>query len=316
VRAGWPGRRARGERWAPAATAAGVAAGLYLPWLGVVARLLGGPGQEFREGTGMLALPHALLRFAAGYGVVPLDVESKAAPWRALLAELPLVVLTVPGFVAVLVAGWWLGGRRRPDGVRRMAVLAGVPVLLGAAVHLAVPSLSERYLVVAFPFVVALLAAAPWGEMRPRWWAAVQALAVLGLVAGLAAHIVRPAAGTPRWREAAAVVAGAGGAPPAVFPGVYAAVLRHHAGGRSPVVRIPGRDASDPRAAEAVGRRCRTQAEAWWLVEVARWRSLEPALGPAGCRVGDALFLEGGNGLRLLRVEPPAVTARTPREAR
>ncbi len=311
----WPELRVRRDRWAPAATAAGVAALLYLPWLGVVARLLGGPGQEFREETGLLALPHALLRFAAGYGVVPLDLEAKAAPWRAVLSQLPLVAVSVAGFASVLAAGWWLGRRRRPHGVRRMAVLAGVPVLLGAAVHLAVPSLSERYLVVAFPFVVALLAAGPWGETRPRWWAASQTLAVLGLAVGLAAHLARPAAGTPRWREAAAIVAGTAGAPPAVFPGCYAVVLDHHAGGGPPAVRLPGRDASDPRAAEAVRRRCRVQAEAWWLVEVARWPSLEPAVEDAGCHVTEALFLQGGNGLRLLRAVPPAAAAPTPREA-
>jgi len=308
----WPELRRRRERWAPAATAAGVAALLYLPWLGVVARLLGGPGQEFREETGLLALPHAVLRFAAGYGVVPLDLEAKAAPWRAVLAELPLVAPAVAGFAAAVAAGWWIGRRRRPDGVRRMAVLAGVPVLLGAAVHLAVPSLSERYLVVAFPFVVALVAAGPWGERRPRRWAAVQALAVLGLAVGLAAHLARPAAGTPRWREAAGIVSRSAGAPPAVLPGCYAPVLRHHGGGGLPVVGLPGRDAVDPRAAEAVRRRCRAQAEGWWLVEVARWPSLEPALPGAGCRVVEAVFLEGGNGLRLLRVEPPAAAAGEP----
>lgn len=315
----WPELRRRRERWAPVATAAGVAALLYLPWLGVVARLLGGSGQEFREGTGLLALPHAVLRFAAGYGVVPLDLEAKAAPLRALLAGLPLAVVSVTGLLAVLAAGWRLGRRRRPDGVRRMAVLAGVPVLLGAAVHLAAPSLSERYLVVAFPFVVALLAAAPWGEGRPRGWAVAQALGVLGLAVGLAAHLARPAAGTPRWREAAAVVARSAGAPPAVFPGCYAPVVRYHAGDELPVVGLPGRDAADPRAAAAVRRRCRVQADRWWLVEVARWPSLEPALGQAGCHVTEALFLRGGNGLRLLRVEPAAAAAGEPgrlREAR
>jgi uncharacterized membrane protein len=175
----------------------------FLPW---VVRLLGvgfGGGQAFRRFL-FLQLPYTFFRFNVGYGLLPLTPDAKAA-WSAFL------VRNLPWLLAVffLFGALVLRGARRlarePEAFRFLLVPLVVPCLLAVAVSLRSNLISERYLLVSFPFYLLLVVEGARGGGRGarvvRWGSALLVVAALGM------HFFNPRAGKTEWREAAALVA-------------------------------------------------------------------------------------------------------------
>lgn len=192
-------RRDRGRllRWI---AIQGVIALAFLPW---IVNLLGvgfGRGQVFRRFL-FTQVPYSFLRFGLGYGLLPLSVEAKRDVAAFAARNLPLLALTFGAFGYLLVRG----ARRARGAARRFFLIYLVaPFLLALLVSLRFNLISERYLIVAFPFFLALVAAGFGGK---GWVGRIASAAALLLTfAGLGGHHFNPRAGKTQWRGAAALV--------------------------------------------------------------------------------------------------------------
>lgn len=319
-----PSRRAR-WRLTAALVAAGVA---FLPWLPVLARLLRSGGQSFR-GSGWSELLQAVLRFTAGYSVLPTTVEAKANLWGWALGHLPLLLTLGVSVAAVMLLGTLriLGsgvgdgeGGASPAGVATLIIsLAFAPPLLGLATSSVVPSLDERYLSLSFPFLVLLavlgvgeafrrVRAARWGRpaFAPVAGVAVAVLVVVLWAAGAASQVLDPDAGATPWRPAAEELrrVAAPSSRVVVTPGFYAPLLSTYLGDRFEVL-----DGELPPARPGA-------EETWWWQVVFLTLGDGPPAGP-GWRAEEHRLFSDGNGIRLWRLRP-AVTpaASTPPTAR
>ncbi|HUP25814.1 MAG TPA: glycosyltransferase family 39 protein [Thermoanaerobaculia bacterium] len=266
----------------------------FLAWLPVVLDLLGS-GQSFRRYS-LAVLPYALVRFASGYGALRLHWRERQSLLDGVLAHWALItivlVVVTPLLLAALVVAW-----RRSNATRSLVwLMAGVPLLALVTDRLA-PSLSERYLAAVFPSFVALLALLPWGSRGPRGWVALQVLATTLLLCSLVAHLLRPAAGTERWDDAAAAIEAAmpEEAPILVSPGFYRDVAVYHL----PQRRIIGLKAlRDCKLPSALGRQYPNQATgAFGLLEVEAMSWVARQLADCGYRVERGGHWSDGNGL-------------------
>jgi hypothetical protein len=175
----------------------------FLPW---VIRLFGagfGGGQGFRRFL-FLQVPYTFFRFNVGYGVLPLTPEAKTS-WGGFLGQNLLWILATFLFFGLLA----LRGLRRlaPDAavLRFILVPLLVPFLLAILVSLRSNLISERYLLVTFPFYLLLAIEGARGRgFGARIAACGSALLVL---IALGMHYFNPHAGKTEWREAAALVA-------------------------------------------------------------------------------------------------------------
>jgi uncharacterized membrane protein len=184
-------------KWYGAMAVAGLA---FLPWLSIVLELAAEGGQPFRRFV-WLVLPYTLFRWAAGYAVFPLNYGSKDDVLASVAEQLPLVVLYLGVFGGLLVVGL----RRLVVEHRRQAVLVLVPLclpaLLGLALSLFAPMLSERYLVVSFPFFAALLALAFTVPNRRLGLRLLQTAGVVLMLWALTQHYLSPSFGNTQWRQ-------------------------------------------------------------------------------------------------------------------
>ncbi|MBN1825663.1 MAG: glycosyltransferase family 39 protein [Candidatus Eisenbacteria bacterium] len=176
----------------------------YLPWaINLIGAGTGG-GQGFRRFL-FSQIPYSLFRFAAGYGLLPLTPEAKRAMGSFVARNLPVLILYLGVFGALLLRGAVRTARRgRP--FRFLILLAAVPYALAIAVSLFSNLISERYLQVSFPFL-ALLAIEGGRGIRGRAGRALPAVAAALLLFALGAHYGNPRAGKTEWRAAAAAVA-------------------------------------------------------------------------------------------------------------
>ena len=195
-------------------------------------------------GAVILALELAYVRMLLGHTQQDLHGTWFSNDPAFLLDELAHVVIRTlaPGTVAVLVIVLAARAMRRVGSVKRLpdagwtAGLAGFGVLTVAGCGLLVsilfaPSLSDQNVMIAAPFLWALVAAGyDLGGPRPgRPWPAIAWLALVGLMAAQLAFVL-PGRWMPRteqWRtsaEAAANLPGCRGQPaPAILPSRFAA---------------------------------------------------------------------------------------------
>jgi len=192
----WPEPK-RLLKWYGAMAVAGLA---FLPWLTVVLELAAQGGQPFRRFV-WLVLPYTLFRWAAGYAVFPLNYGSKDNVFASVVEQLPLVVLYLGVFGGLLVVGL----RRLIVEHRRQTVMVLVPLclpaLFGLALSLFAPMLSERYLVVSFPFFAALLALAFTATSGRIGYRLLRAIGVVLMLWALSQHYLSPAFGNTQWRQ-------------------------------------------------------------------------------------------------------------------
>jgi hypothetical protein len=133
--------------------------------------------------------------------VFPLNYGSKDDVLASVAEQLPLVVLYLGVFGGLLVVGL----RQLVVEHRRQAVLVLVPLclpaLLGLVLSLFAPMLSERYLVVSFPFFAALLALAFTVPSRRLGLRLLHTAGVVLVLWALTQHYLSPSFGNTQWRQ-------------------------------------------------------------------------------------------------------------------
>ena len=287
------GSRDARRRWWVAMMVTGIA---FVPWIPKVGALLSGGGQSFRS-FGVSVVGYTWFRFVAGYALLPVHLDLKRDPWGTMLDHLPLLTWAAVSFAAVLAVAAWRAWTATPP-ARLVGVLAFGPSLVAGAVHTALPSLSDRYLVVSFPFVCGVLAMAGWRVWRPPAWVLPRVALVALMGTALLAHLGDPAAGTLRWRAAATVLRArvAAGEDIAVAPGFYAPLLRHHLGLSRQVTawaELAGDGGREPTS------------RSLWVVEVVFLEKVREHLVGQGWRLDEEILLTPGNGLRISRLSRP-----------
>ena len=174
----------------------------FLPWMVNLFEAGFGRGQIFRHFL-FTQIPYTFLRFNVGYGLLPLTGGAKADPGRFVLGNLPLIAGIFLVYGVLLIRGI-ARVARRGRAVRFLLIHLAVPFALALLVSLRSNLISERYLIVAFPFFLLLVAAGTGGGrrlVRP-----VAAAAAILLLAGLWGHFFNPRAGKAEWRAAAAMI--------------------------------------------------------------------------------------------------------------
>jgi len=181
----------------------GCAALLFTPWLEVISTLVGSGGQQFRQHA-ELVLPYTLWRFVAGYALLPLGMGAKTEPLQLLAANWALVLSIGVVCSFTLIAALFRLAREENRRVLWLLInLLTVPVL-AVLISLKLPMLSERYLIVIFPFFLVLMAL---GLEGPKFGKRVLRVSFAGLwLTALAAYYFNPEYGKAEWRRAAARV--------------------------------------------------------------------------------------------------------------
>jgi uncharacterized membrane protein len=281
--------------WIVAMVTAGIC---FLPWLSTVWSLAQTGGQGFRRFS-FSVLPYTFFRFIAGYAVMPLNIGTKESVAGTALANMHLlapVLLVFP--VVVVVAVKAASKRYRDDLVLFASLLVGLPVA-ALLLNLVAPMLSERYLIVVYPFFLALLAMAPWGRqgailssVRRRGWALLQIAALMLVGHALIRYYTSNDFGPPQIREAAQYIVESGNNVDCVIvrPRCYAQVVRFYL---PEEMRTIGALGDSRRPGRLPCRR------SFWLIEVAEQTSLTPVLESRGFTLADELLLPVGNGARV-----------------
>lgn len=209
----------------------------FLPWVVNLLTAGFGGGQGFRRFL-FSQVPYTFLRFNVGYGMLPLTPEAKADMLLFVRGNILLIAAVYLSFGAVFLRGV-IRSARSGRVFRFLVCNLSIPFLLAILVSLRSNLISERYLLVTFPFFAILLVEGVRGRMA---WPARLATAgcVVLLVTALAAHYWNEDAGKTEWRDAAELVAVGEieGDVILVAPGYLELPFRHYYGGAAPVIGL------------------------------------------------------------------------------
>ncbi len=172
---------------------------LFIPWLRVVFALMGSGGQSFRQFTA-LVLPYSFFRFSAGYGLMPLNQSMKSDVLASVMANLPAVA----GFCLLFGIAFLLGVRSfvATHGRMSLPLLASLiaPPLLAFLISLKIPMLSERYLLVCYPFFLFLVTLGAVSLSSKRMRNSFIALLASCSLLGALAHSFNPNFQNTQWK--------------------------------------------------------------------------------------------------------------------
>lgn len=129
---------------------------LFLPWIRVVLTLMGSGGQSFREFTA-LVLPYTFFRFSAGYGIMPLNQSMKSQILESLVASMPALACFSIVFGTAVLLGLVSTWRSSKEKAFLLFFALFGPAALAFLISLKLPMLSERYLLVSYPFFLYLV---------------------------------------------------------------------------------------------------------------------------------------------------------------
>lgn len=273
----------------------------FLPWLKVVSQILTSEGQTFRQFS-YSVFPYSLFRFAAGYGVLPLNHGDKDNFYGTILANLPLIALYIVTFgTALIVAMQEMRRSFQDEFVFLMAPLV-IPPMLAIGVNLYTPMLSERYLIVTFPFFAGLLALI--GENQSRhsraWWFTICLFVLTGW--GTLRHYTNERFGNTQWRDAARVIDERTDLCDArifVNPHYLEGIVDYYL--NVDCAFLDARERGSMRS--ALGSPNTQECPGFWIIERGTAESLETKI-PRGGIVVFSKFFPIENGVRLLYVEP------------
>ena len=171
----------------------------YVPWgLLIVTHM---PGSHDWTGLShiVLGLPYTLVRFSIGYSELIANLDWKARI-VSLLAESALLLTVAMGvFAPAVLRGFGELRRRGASGWLVLALLVGPAVVTLALSPIRI-MVSERYLIVTFPFFLATVAAgvASFGQRGRTAWGAAFLLLSLWILPG---YYSKPDFGKEQWRE-------------------------------------------------------------------------------------------------------------------
>ncbi len=208
----------------------GVVAVLFLPWLQVVYTLLGSGGQPFRKFV-FSVLPYTVFRFVAGYGVMPLQFQDKEKIFLTIEENIISLILYGGAFLFAGVFGIRELKRRYPSYFWFYLSSLLIPPLCALLISLKAPLLSERYLIVIFPFCLCLFSVF-FCFSRGRIASFGKGLVTILFGYSLFMHYANENFGNTQWREAAQFLKEK--APPGsvviVNPGYSVGVLKYYSG--------------------------------------------------------------------------------------
>lgn len=260
----------------------------FIPWISVLTKLVGSDAQSFRKFT-IEVLPYTYIRFVVGYAIMPLSMEAKASPLDTLLQSLPVLVAPLLLFAVVMIHGLV----RMCLLERRVALYLVLPLFLPAilalGISLKVPMLSERYLIVSYPF---FLLCACYGLLQLRSTIVGWGLCCVVFLFGHLQQLRNPLFGNTDWRAASHYIEQLNANLPIVVQPHFAddCIRRNFT--------FPVRFATfdDPLIRKASD--ARTLESFWLLAEGGADPRLEE-IAAAGFTHSKELFLPPGNGLRI-----------------
>ncbi len=176
----------------------------FLPWLGVIRGLIEGEGQAFRQFV-FPVIPYTLFRFAAGYANLAMYYGAKEDYIATTLAHLPVIAAYLGAFVVVLFPAWIAVKRKGKHGALFLSSLV-VPPVAALLLSLVSPMLSERYLIVIFPFFACLVAWALSGNAAGRLTPYFRVTILSLMIAALFRHYTSPDFKNTDWRGAAKTI--------------------------------------------------------------------------------------------------------------
>jgi mannosyltransferase len=211
---------------------------LFLPWIPVAARIAATGSQGFRKYV-LEVIPYTFFRFTVGYGIFPINADTKDNFVREIISHLPTLSMV---FVPLGLLVHRIAHGIKQDG-RGFAFSTSwvlfVPWFIGLLLSLRSPMLSERYLVPTFPFfLLLLLGRTPRKEILDK---AAIGLFFLLSIAGTAAYFTNPDFGKAQWREVGKQVeqSAHNGDVVVVEPAHAIGVFRYYFAGNFPVLPSP-----------------------------------------------------------------------------
>lgn len=176
----------------------------FLPWVQVVLSLAASGGQTFRRFT-VSVLPYTLFRFTAGYAVLPLNVGSKDSMLATVSEHLLPLSLYLFASALLVVLGWYVLRARITAQHNLLLSTVLIPPSIALGISIFVPMLSERYLIVGFPFFIFLAVLA-----TDFWQAKKQTAVALGVfllfASGTYFQMSSSEFGKEEWREVADLI--------------------------------------------------------------------------------------------------------------
>ena len=263
----------------------------FFPWVRIVLSLAESGGQQFRRFT-FSVLPYTLFRFVAGYAVMPLNAGSKDN-FLGTASEhfLPLGFYLLSGAVLIL-CGLYLLRTRFPKQQTLFLSTLFIAPCIALAISLFVPMLSERYLIVVFPFFIILCVLAK-DFFANRTQPAVGVLVLLLFGSGSFFQIYSADFGKEEWREVADLIGHHATPTQIVFvnPEYTRGILAYYL----PEPFIVEKIGTDPAMTAARHRNC-------WLVERGGSESALPTFEHAGYHIvfHKQFFHESGIQIYLL----------------
>lgn len=273
---------------------------LFLPWLQVVHSLVAGDGQTFRKFF-LLVVPYTFFRFVAGYGILPLTVSAKLNVSETILSNWYLLA----GYCGVFVVIWsrglinLLGERKSLDRTIQLmpVALMVLPPLLAMVASLISPMLSERYLIVIYPFFLFPLAGffVEGRQNISKWLGGVALFALIGF--SLVQHYGNPAFGNAQWREAGERISSMSLAPQDVYvnPHYVQGVLGYYL--KQPFVIRGAEDTCEQTSPDING------TAGFWLVESGAAESFLGKCLKLGFHVRYEEYFPLENGIRTFYLE-------------
>lgn len=178
----------------------------FLPWIRVVANLAMSGGQSFRQFT-FSVIPYAFFRFFAGYALMPLRLEDKTHIVGTIMSNLGLLLAFSLIFGFALVGAYRTIYREYKNHLALFLSASILPALIALALSLFAPMLSERYLIVIFPFLFGALALSPTLKAHSTLNSVLNISALGLIVLALVAHHESDDFGNTQWKDAAKTIA-------------------------------------------------------------------------------------------------------------
>lgn len=268
----------------------------FTPWIFVVLGLLQSGGQSFRKFT-FSVLPYTFFRFSAGYGVMPLTPELKSDMSRTIsdyafllgLFGVPFSVMALLGLLRPLASQ-----KDSPVTAKNlMWILLPLlfPPLVATLVSLKIPMLSERYLIVSFPFFVILLSTGI--ASRKLYEIAISGL----LIFALSQHYFNPSFGNTPWKGAIQVLK-QDPATVIVNPPFIKGLVEYYLENPAYPLRAERGFTEELEDLQKAG----IETSSLWLIERGTAKTIHPQLRELGYALSQEEFFPLENGIRTYRL--------------